>query len=222
VLRPGGGLALVWNIEETREPWMQELQEGIVAQYARKAGVPNYCERPPPTAEERDREGGSGPVAALIIWGRRLWLETHIQSQRGQQRPPIPAGLALTILIPIRRPPCRLCLPMHAADLGTHKPALASPWFAELFEVPGAGPAACSAFFRWQRPMTREMVWMRISSLSFVASLADEEREAARAAVEAWADRHTALFAAPPSGAEKTPTAPFDMVTEAFVVRRRV
>jgi hypothetical protein len=117
---------------------------------------------------------------------------------------------------PARRPPARRLPP---TDLGTHKPALASPWFAELFDV-GPDPAARSAFFRWSRPMTADAIWLRISSLSFVASLPEAEREGtARPAVAAWAGRHAARFAPPPGGGP--PVVELPLVTEAFVVRRR-
>lgn len=41
MLRPGGGLALLWNLEDGSKPWMREFLD-IFQPYARAAGVPNY------------------------------------------------------------------------------------------------------------------------------------------------------------------------------------
>ncbi|KIY97943.1 U6 snRNA-associated Sm-like protein LSm8 [Monoraphidium neglectum] len=102
VLRPGGGLALLWNLEDAGQPWMRDFLD-IFQPYARRAGVPNY-------------------------------------------------------------------------GLGTHTAALASPWFAELFDV-SPSPSACSKLFRSRQPLTREGAWLRVLSNSFVASLPEAERE---------------------------------------------
>lgn len=126
--------------------------------------------------------------------------------------------------------------------------AVQSDWFATLFDV-APSPAAHSRLFPWRRPVTRSAVWLRVLSTSFVSTLPEAEREGAvRRKVDAWLARHAARFeAAPPRGGGgggqgggsgqgggggsgsggrhgeegNEPVALFDMVTEAFVVRKR-
>jgi hypothetical protein len=87
-------------------------------------------------------------------------------------------------------------------------------------------PSACSKLFRSRQPLTREGAWLRVLSNSFVASLPEAEREGeVRRAVAAWADRHAERFGGRLRGGEsegaEEGVAMFDIVTEAFVCRRR-
>lgn len=43
MLKPGGGLALVWNLEDGSKPWMRDYMD-IYQAYALAAKVPNYGE----------------------------------------------------------------------------------------------------------------------------------------------------------------------------------
>lgn len=117
--------------------------------------------------------------------------------------------------------------------LGTHLAALHSEWFAQLFDLGPGGPATCSMLFRSQRPLTKEGAWQRVLSNSFIASLSDGVREGeVRPAVAAWVQRHAAKFnayhqegdvdnGADREGAQQEAVAMFDIVTEAFICRRK-
>jgi len=72
--------------------------------------------------------------------------------------------------------------------------------------------------------MTKEGVWLRVLSNSFIASLPDGVREGeVRPAVEGWVGRHADRFQLRKGGGggDEQPVAMFDIVTEAFVCKRR-
>lgn len=57
VLRPGGRLALVWNMRDEREPWVDELSEAIVGRTGIDRGV----------TEPIERSGLYGPVEHVVF-----------------------------------------------------------------------------------------------------------------------------------------------------------
>jgi SAM-dependent methyltransferase len=165
--------------------------------------------------ESREGGWGRGRRGATPRRAGRRRRRRASRGEFGRQR----ARRAAARALPTRfLPPCPHAR-ARAPGLGTHEAALKSAWFAELFDV-SPSPAACSALFRWARPITREGAWLRVLSNSFIAALPEAEREGAvRPAVEAWAERHAGRFEAPPGGGE--PAADLEMVTETFVCRRR-
>eukprot|EP00877_Chromochloris_zofingiensis_P002045 jgi/Chrzof1/11841/Cz06g12010.t1 len=140
VLRPAGGLALLWNLEDEDKDWTKQLLQCYKG-YAK--GLPNY---------------------GWHTW-KAVWHE---------------------------------------------------PWVCDLFNV-GPDPMANSCMFTFTQPYTKDQVWQRVLSLSFIATLDNAELSKVRSAVNAWLDCHAEQFK---HDGPEGKFAMLDFKSEAFVVLR--
>jgi hypothetical protein len=213
VIKPGGGLALLWNMEDGSKPWMRGFLD-ILEPWALKAGVPNY-----------------GAFAFFLCVFVSLLLRVARKNDTNKHKNTHTPTAATNPILTNNRKALLLNL---CSGLGTHLAAIQSEWFAGLFDVTPS-PAAHSALFKWTRPLTRAGAWLRVMSNSYIAALPTEVVEAeVRPAVDAWIAANAGRFAAPAGDASGgdacgakgkgakggDEVAMFELVTEAFVCKR--